>query len=612
MSGSKKSTHSARSRKRDAKHLLRFQSQLLRELTTTSESIKEWRTNIRNIVAMAGKLIDFSFIYLAFATEDEACSLEFFWQHAPAPAIKDDIERMVRDKLSADPNFSDIQRNCVVTHTLASLAAPPTGHVDSDIELQSRSFVLSPPKAIGGIGMGHSGSMTWDDTDFLIADNIFTALESIVSSVHAMTVYAKEVERFATRDALTSLYNQISFWDLLEYETRRSKRQEYKFTLLAIDIDNFKTMNDRYGHEVGDDFLKAFSTILKKALRSGDIAARYGGDQFTAILPICDEVQAFSVANRIIESLREYAFTLPNDEQARGTVSIGIAVYPDHAQDAKDLYLLADTMLTRAKSYGKDRMSIASGQDDVEVIKSMGEKSILIFNAIRLRQIVPYFQPIMNIRDSKIEAYEVLTRIVLHDKVITAADFIETAESMGAIGKIDYQLIDLALAKVRDSGYTGNLFLNLSPKALVLNEFMPTVKRLLKDYNLDPAKMVFEITERDTVKNMTLVEDFITELKRDGFRFAIDDFGAGYSSFHYLKAFSIDYLKIDGEFVRSMSGDSTIERAIVKSIASLADNLGIKTIAEYVETEDILGEVASAGIDYAQGYYVQKPSPDLF
>ena len=182
---------------------------------------------------------------------------------------------------------------------------------------------------------------------------------------------------------------------------------------------------------------------------------------------------------------------------------------------------------------------------------------------------------------------------------------------MGAIGKIDYQLIELAFTKVRDSNYDGKLFLNLSPKALVLNEFIPTVQKLLGDYHIDPAKMVFEITERDTVKNPSIIEKYIHDLKREGFRFAIDDFGAGYSSFQYIKTFSIDFLKVDGEFIRNMAGTTGVEKAIVSSIASLAGKLGIKTIAEFVETKEILGEVESAGINYAQGYYIRKPSPDL-
>jgi len=420
-------------------------------------------------------------------------------------------------------------------------------------------------------------------------------------------------EKFATRDQLTGLYNQKTFWDLLNYEALRSTRHKYKFSLLLIDVDNFKIINDKYGHEVGDVFLKDFSKILRAAMRRGDIASRYMGDNFTAILPVCDEEQAYVVAKRIMDSLRTHSLGLPDGSQVQETVSIGVAVYPSHAQDAKDLFLLADSMLGQAKLSGKDHMSFPGEQDNVEMLKNMGEKNIMILDALKSRnkRIVPYFQPIMDVQNGSIMAYEVLTRIIVNGKVFPAADFIEAAENMGVIGKIDYQLIEQTFAKVKAQDYQGTLFLNLSPKAMVMGDFFPTIRALFRDYDINPSNMVFEITERDTVKNIQLIETFVRTLKDDGFRFAIDDFGAGYSSFHYLKSFPIDYLKIDGEFIKNMHGSGTTEREIVSSIASLAMRLQIKTVAEFVESETILDQVRSAGIHYAQGYHIQRPSPEL-
>jgi diguanylate cyclase (GGDEF)-like protein len=432
-----------------------------------------------------------------------------------------------------------------------------------------------------------------------------------VALLRAIAAFAREAEKFSTRDPLTSLYNQPTFWDLLEYETERSKRQNYRFSLLLIDIDNFKAINDTYGHEVGDAFLVEFSSLLKTVIRKGDIPARYGGDKFTAILPVCDESQAYIVAKRLINNLREFSHTLPDGARVRETASVGIAVFPDHARDAKDLFLLADGMLGHAKATGKDRLSFPSDDVNISTLRSAGEKSILIMEAIREKRIAPYFQPIINVQDRTVFAYEVLTRILTADRVIPAAEFIEAAEGMGAIGKIDFLLIEQAFDTVKRLGYTGNIFINLSPKALVLNEFIPTVLKLLKEHGLSPYQMVFEITERETVKNLGLIANFIHELKRQGFRFAIDDFGSGYSSFLYIRTFEVDFVKVDGEFIRNMTGAGGMERAIVKNIASLAGNLGIKTIAEYVESEQILEEVRSAGIDYAQGYHIQRPSPGL-
>ena len=588
--------------------IIDFQSRLLKELSLTPGSLKNRGNQFKNIAVAAREVMDVYFLY-TFQQGGDKNELEFFWPGTPSTPSRDIALRSVKDAFCADPSLSAVKEDCLPIHTIAAPASLPE-LTSGGLDVRSQAFALDALGFCGMVGVGFAKTHTCAE-DAIAVNNIIIALINLVGTDKALTSYKREIERFATRDPLTSLYNQISFWDLLQYETERSKRQQYKFTLLKIDIDNFKTINDAYGHDVGDMLLKEFASILKTAVRGGDIAARYAGDEFTAILPVCDESQAHIVARRIIENLRSFSMTLPNGITVRLTVSIGVAVFPDHAKESKDLYLLADSMLLQAKTFGKDRLSMPSEHDDVEVLKSMGEKSILILQALSQRRIVPYFQPIMNIKNSKIEAYEVLTRIITSDRVVPAAEFIETAENMGVIGKIDYQLIELAFSKVKDSDYHGKLFLNLSPKALILNEFIPTVRKLLKGYDIDPSKLVFEITERDTVKSLNTIEKNIRELKREGFRFAIDDFGSGYSSFQYIKAFSIDFLKVDGEFIRNMSGTSVIENAIVSSIAGLADKLGIKTIAEFVESKEVLGQVESAGIHFAQGYFIKKPSPDL-
>ena len=590
--------------------LMKFQAELLKTLALSSDTLKHWRKRTSTLLIEAADVLDVCFAFTFQSGADDRYTLDLFWQVTPPPGTRQIIEEMVLERIAACPVFGTVPEYSLIQTTALPDATQPDFST-LRVSIEARDFTVDSPSSRGVVGVGIRSGRRWSGLDSIAGDSMLTALMDIAGSVRTIALYTREVERFATRDPLTNLYNQISFWDLLKYETERSKRQQYKFSILVIDIDNFKTVNDTYGHEIGDSYLKSFSSILRAAVRSGDIAARYDGDQFTAILPVCDEGQAYIVAQRFIESVRELSLPLPDGGTLKGTVSVGVAVYPDHAQEARDLYLLAGSKLSQAKSFGKDRLSMPTDQDTVAALKSIGEKNIMILEALSRKQFVPYFQPIMNIKTTKIEAYEVLTRIVVGDRVIAAAEFIETAEGMGAVGKIDYQLIDMAFSRVREKNYTGYLFLNLSPKALILNEFMPTVRRFLTDYHIDPSKMVFEITERDTVKNLNLVEHFVHDLKGEGFRFAIDDFGAGYSSYQYLKTFSVDYLKVDGEFIRNMGENGSTEKAIVKSIAALAENLGIKTIAEYVETSAILGQVESTGINYAQGYYIQRPSPDL-
>ncbi len=589
--------------------VLEFQSSLLKEFSLNAVTIENAESRISNIIVAAKAIFDIYFLYIFHPDRDDKHILKFFWSSTPVSSSKDIAVRAMRDTVAADSDFDSIE-NVPVIHTTAvpSLFLP---EFPSDtIDVRSRKFALDELKIKGMVGIGLNKTTLSDEQDIAI-DNILTGLINIVVSAKTLAAYKMEIERFATRDPLTNLYNQISFWDLLQYESERSKRQHYRFSLLVLDLDNFKALNDNYGHDVGDLFLKECASILKTAVRAGDIAARYGGDEFTAILPVCDEGQAYIVARRILENLREFSLVTPSGATVKLTASIGVAVYPDHAKQARDLYLLADSMVAQAKTFGKDRISMPSEHDDVELLKSMGEKNIMVLEALSKRKIIPYFQPIMNMKDMKIEAYEVLTRIAMSDRVVSAHEFIETAENMGAIGKLDYQLIEMALCKVSECGYQGSLFLNLSPKTMVVTEFIPTIRTLLKNYHIEPSKMVFEITERDTVKSLNTIQKLVQGLRKEGFRFAVDDFGAGYSSFHYIRLLTIDFIKVDGEFIRNMCGTNTPEKAIVSSIASLASGLGIKTIAEYVETADIFNEVQLAGIDYAQGFYIKKPSADL-
>lgn len=427
-----------------------------------------------------------------------------------------------------------------------------------------------------------------------------------------LNILARQVKQYETRDPLTYLYNQKTFRDLLGYEIDRAKRHKYSFSIMLVDLDDFKNINDVHGHEVGDTYLCEFSKVLKMAIRKGDSAARFGGDNFAALLPVCDEAQAYIVAKRLNDNIKENSFDLPDGALASTTLSIGLAVYPDHAQDAPSLFQVADSMLRQAKVCGKNRIGIPSDELSTNLLKSAGQKSIFIMESIKQKRVVPYFQPIVDAKTQLVLAYEVLTRIVMPERIVAAAEFIEEAEGMGAIGKIDYLLIDQALAEVKRSEYKGKLFFNLSPKALVMNEFMPTMRGFMTYYRVEPQQLVFEITERDTVKKLSQVEKIIHGLKEDGFQLAIDDFGAGYSSFQYIKMFKVDYLKVDGEFINSMIGEnSKMEKAIVSNIAALAGELGIKTIAECVESASILDHVRSAGIDYAQGYFIRHPLPNL-
>jgi EAL domain-containing protein (putative c-di-GMP-specific phosphodiesterase class I) len=224
--------------------------------------------------------------------------------------------------------------------------------------------------------------------------------------------------------------------------------------------------------------------------------------------------------------------------------------------------------------------------------------------------VVPVFQPIQPL-DEDTPAVEVLSRLQLPgDKLMSAGEFIEIAESMGKVHLLDYIVMEKAFAKVQETGYQGLLFINLSPRSILVRDFLQTLHELTQRYRLNPSRIVFEITERDTVKNMGLLENFVRSLKDSGYLMAIDDFGSGFSSFHYLKYLPIDFVKIEGEFIANMGNDPR-DLAFVVSITELAKKLNLKTVAEFVETEEVLQMVRDVGIDYAQGYHIGRPAREM-
>ncbi len=589
------------------KDLLEFEIKLLEKFVITSEVVKDWREYISRLLVDINQVIDAYTLFSIFKVDDELFDLEVFWRSPPSDATKAMLEKTIRRSMREHPNFASVP-SILINHHVADSGGPLISLTESDVEVQVKSLLVETPKIGGIVGIGVQADIVKDETRLLVMDSVLSTLLNVVGSVKAIYKYTRDLEYYATRDPLTDLYNQRVFWELLGYEIGRADRHDYKFSLLVIDLDNFKLVNDSYGHAFGDKFLEAFADAVKRVLRTGDVLARYGGDEFVVILPEADLDEADSVAGRILEESHHLALLAPDGGAVKASASIGMAVFPDHAKEPKDLFLFADNMMYKAKADGKGRVGVPTEEDVVEVFRSISEKSIIILNAVEQKKVVPYFQPIMSAKGRRIEAVEVLSRIQLDgEEIMGAAEFVEIAEKMGVIHKLDYLVMEKALQEIHAQGFPGLVFINLSPRALVLSEFIPEVRRIVTASGIEPERIVFEITERDTVKNISLLEKFVNELKLEGYQLAIDDFGSGFSSFHYLKRFPIDFLKIEGDFIVNMLSDGK-DRAFVHSIASLAQELGIRTVAEFVENPEVLEQVVAAGIDFAQGYYIGRPS----
>ena len=595
------------------KDILEFEIRLLEKFIITSEAITDWKGFLKDILDDVSHLIKFMYFYVIFREAEEEFSVYIFWNFECAKEQGTPCREVIE---------KDILENLKKTDIYVEGASVNFNHEELDykilleecpvdrIRIFSKSLLLEKPLVGGAVGIGVSLDESESDVKKLAIEGLLATILNIIGSIKAINKYTEELEYYATRDPLTNLYNQRVFWELLDYEVERARRHGYRFSLFIVDIDNFKLVNDTYGHGFGDEFLRGVAGVLTEIFRKEDIIARYGGDEFTVVVPYAGPTEAEAIAKRLISAFEKFSMPSPDGKAVKVTASVGIAVFPDHGETSKEIFVLADDMMYRAKKEGKNRYKIVSDEELAEIKEDIAEKSFMILETLEKKSIIPFFQPIMDVRNGKIRAYEVLMRIEHGGKIVPAGEFISVAENIGVIHRLDYILIEKALERVKERGCQPILFFNLSPKAIILSEFISNVRNLINTAGYDPERIVFEITERETVRNLEMLKKFVEALKLEGFKFAVDDFGSGFASFTYLKMFPIDVVKIEGDFIRSML-TSEIDRAFVESAVSMAKALGIETVAEYVEDEDILQAVKSAGVDLVQGYYVGKPSREV-
>ncbi len=511
------------------KEMLEFEIKVLERFIITSETIRDWKERVSYLLNEVNTVMQAYTIFSVFQIDEESYDIDIFWTNSPSNETKQIMEEIVRQRVIHEKlSISEIAEIKII-HTIVNMNLPNLSLDHSEIEFQTKSLFMETPQIGGVVGIGVQSQAVADPIRSLVINGILTTMLNVVGSIKAIYKYTKDLEYYATRDPLTDLFNQRLFWELLGYEVGRSERHQESFGLLMIDLDNFKHVNDMFGHFMGDKYLSKVALTIHECLRKGDILARYGGDEFTVIICEAGDEQVYVVADRIRESLAQMEITAADGTIIRGSASIGMAMYPAHAQSAKDLFLFADNMTYKAKSMGRNCIVLPTHEDVSEVFEKSSEMSRLLLQVIEEKRIIPYFQPIVTTGSREIICHEVLCRIELGDKVIAASEFIEIAEKLSIISKLDGILMEKVFAKMRETGYEGLIFINLSPKSLILKEFVPMVIRLAREYDIQHSHVVFEITERETVKNMTLLEQFVLDLRMEGFKFAIDDFGSGFS-----------------------------------------------------------------------------------
>ena len=439
-------------------------------------------------------------------------------------------------------------------------------------------------------------------------DGTVRNLSTIGRDISERKRFETQIMFMANRDPLTNLLNRRRFHEDLDSWLAQARRFGIKGAVLFLDLDNFKYINDSLGHQAGDKLLIAIADLLKERLRETDILARLGGDEFAIILPHADVNRAESVANQIRE-LVQYHASVEENYPPGITVSIGIAMFPGHGDTVETLLAYADLAMYRAKEEGRNRVCIYTPEQKTQIESRLVWKK-RIHEALDRDNFVLFLQPIMDIRQNLIIGHEALLRMMNEKgEVVAPSNFLDIAERFGLIHDIDRWVVRRAIPLIKKLQHDGKptyLEVNLSGKAFTDKKLLPLIRSELATTGIDPVNIIFEITETSVIENIAVARHFIVELKSLGCRFALDDFGIGFSSFNYLKHLPVDYLKIGGSFVSNLPYD-TVDQHLVKAMVEVACGLGKKTTAECVENEETLRLLREYGVDYAQGYHIGTP-----
>jgi diguanylate cyclase (GGDEF)-like protein/PAS domain S-box-containing protein len=422
----------------------------------------------------------------------------------------------------------------------------------------------------------------------------------------------EELHRQASHDSLTDLINRSAFESHLERALESARHRGREHILCFMDMDQFKVVNDTCGHVAGDELLRQIARIMRMHFRGSDVLARVGGDEFSAILIDCPLPQAIERIDSLREDIEQYTFYW--DKQSfRISLSIGISPINLYSENVVDLMSTADAACYAAKDSGRNRI-IVYEKDSMTTKHRLGEMQWVsrINNALDEDKLILYAQPIFNLNSDKksIVAVEILLRMISEEgDLVPPGAFLPAAERYDLAGRIDHWVLEEVMRQLSMcEGEYPDCFINLSSGTLCHNSISKYLDKLFHKYEIKSEKITFEVTESATIHNLSNSIKMIRELRELGCRFALDDFGSGLSSFGYLKNLPIDFLKIDGMFVKDMNTD-LLDKGMVEAIKTVADTMKLQTIAEFVENEDILDELCKLGIDFGQGYGLALPKP---
>jgi diguanylate cyclase (GGDEF)-like protein/PAS domain S-box-containing protein len=413
------------------------------------------------------------------------------------------------------------------------------------------------------------------------------------------------------RDSLTGLVDRIGFEHALTRHIEYASRYGSAGSVIALGIDSFKYVNESLGVAAGDEMLSDLAGLIRNRMRKTDVCARVGGDVFAVLVHGADRAKAMSVADELLGIVRRHSFVI-DGEGIRVTMSAGVTFLDERKIVGAELLAEAETAMSTAKDTGRDRVVAhePKGRDETDERRAWTER---VRQATERGLFVLTSQPILDLSSDQTTQHEVLLRMREDGGggLVAPGEFLETAERFGLIGDIDRWVTQQAVRLIASHGAEGReltLEVNLSGNTMGDARFLDEVKKEITSSGIDPARLIFEITETAAVADIEQARLFAQRLAKIGCGVALDDFGAGYASFFYLKNLPIDYLKIDGEFIKELPNSRT-DQLIVKALVDVCTGLGIKTVAEFVGDEQTLAMVRELGVDFAQGYHLGKPEP---
>jgi diguanylate cyclase (GGDEF)-like protein/PAS domain S-box-containing protein len=423
-----------------------------------------------------------------------------------------------------------------------------------------------------------------------------------------------ELRHMADHDPLTGLLNRRSFERELERHVAYVERYGPRGAALVLDLDHFKAINDTLGHSAGDELIVRVAHALRSRLRESDVLARLGGDEFAILLPEATPEDAQGVAAAVLDSVRTLAVPTATGRTRTVTASLGIALFDSgQALTGEDVLVNADLAMYDAKEAGRDQLS---AYDAPEQPATRTEARIswadMIRDALAEDRFVLHAQPIVDLSTGEATQYELLLRMRGPDgELIGPAAFLPVAERFDLMAAIDKWVVTRAIRMVGDERRRGRALtveVNISGRSAGDPELLALIERELRTSDVSPSQIIFEITETIAVSNIPRAQHFAARLADLGCRFALDDFGAGFGSFYYLKHLPFDYLKIDGEFVRHSAGDPT-DQLVIQAVVDIARGLGKRTVAEHVGDSETAELLQRMGVDHAQGFHLGKPAP---